>query len=69
LVLPSELKEELEKNEELKKSFQQLTKGKQREYANYITEAKREATKHSRLEKIKPMIKNAMGLNDKYKNC
>ncbi|MBZ9631196.1 YdeI/OmpD-associated family protein [Salegentibacter sp. LM13S] len=69
LVLPPELKAALEKDEELKKSFQQLTKGKQREYADYITEAKREATKHSRLGKVKPMIKDGVGLHDKYKNC
>ncbi|PKD20438.1 hypothetical protein APR41_14265 [Salegentibacter salinarum] len=69
LIFPSELKFELEKDEDLKNSFQQLTKGKQREYADYITEAKREATKQSRLYKIKPMILNGVGLNDKYKNC
>ena len=69
LVLPSELKEELKKDKDLKNSFQQLTKGKQREYADYISQAKREATKLSRLEKIKPMIKSGVGLHDKYKNC
>jgi len=69
LVLPSELKEALKKDEEFEKSFQQLTKGKQREYADYITQAKREATKHTRLEKIKPMIKEGVGLHDKYRNC
>jgi len=35
----------------------------------YIETAKREATKTSRLEKIKPMILQAVGSNDKYKNC
>jgi uncharacterized protein YdeI (YjbR/CyaY-like superfamily) len=69
LVLPLELKEELEKDEHLKNSYYKLTKGKQREYADYISEAKREVTKKSRLEKIKPMIKNGVGLHDKYKNC
>ena len=46
-----------------------LTPGKQREYCEYIASSKREATKHSRLEKITPMILNSVGLNDKYKNC
>lgn len=69
LVIPLELKETLEKDTDLKKSFQQLTKGKQREYAEYIAKAKRVNTKYSRLEKIKPMIKSAVGLHDKYKNC
>ncbi|SKB62918.1 Uncharacterized conserved protein YdeI, YjbR/CyaY-like superfamily, DUF1801 family [Salegentibacter holothuriorum] len=69
LVVPSELKDALKEDNDLEKAFQQLTKGKQREYANYISQAKREATKLSRLEKIKPMIKNNEGLHDKYKNC
>ncbi|TDN84722.1 uncharacterized protein YdeI (YjbR/CyaY-like superfamily) [Salegentibacter sp. 24] len=69
LVLPMELKKAMENDEGLKKSFLQLTKGKQREYANYITTAKREATKESRLNKIKPMIITGIGLHDKYRNC
>ena len=69
LVVPSELKAAFKEDKDLEKSFQQLTKGKQREYADYIAEAKREATKQSRLEKIKPMILSGVGLNDKYKNC
>ena len=32
-----------------------------------ISEAKREATQIARLEKIKPMIMQGIGLNDKYK--
>jgi uncharacterized protein YdeI (YjbR/CyaY-like superfamily) len=46
-----------------------LTPGKQREYAEYITEAKKDETKLKRIEKIIPMIKAGIGLNDKYKNC
>jgi len=69
LVIPAELKAAFKEDKDLEKSFQQLTKGKQREYADYISQAKRETTKQSRLEKIKPMIKNGDGLHDKYKNC
>ena len=69
LVVPSELKVAFREDKDLEKSFQQLIKGKQREYADYISQAKRETTKQSRLEKIKPMIKNGEGLHDKYKNC
>ena len=36
--------------------LKKLTKGKQREYADYIAEAKRDETKTRRLEKIVPMI-------------
>lgn len=69
LVIPAELKAAFKEDNDLEKSFQQLTKGKKREYADYIAEAKRESTKQSRLEKIKPMIISGVGLNDKYKNC
>ena len=69
VVISKELSEAFLKDKELKKNFDALSPGKQREYANYITEAKRETTKLSRIEKIKPMIKSGTGLNDKYKNC
>ncbi len=67
--IPPELKAQLSSNAELSTSFNNLTPGKQREYCDYISEAKREATKLSRLEKIKPMIIQGVGLHDKYKNC
>ncbi len=50
-------------------SFKALTPGKQREYCSYVADAKREATKLTRIEKITPMILNGVGLHDKYKNC
>ncbi|GAB5399800.1 MAG: YdeI family protein [Aureisphaera sp.] len=67
--IPPELKDALEKNKDLKTAFEKFTPGKQREYAEYIGAAKREATKLSRLEKITPMILEGIGLNDKYRNC
>lgn len=67
LLIPNELLNELEKNQSLSKHFAMLSLSSRREYAEYINEAKREATKFSRLEKIKPMILNGVGLNDKYK--
>lgn len=64
----SELLENEFKNDEiLKIAFEKLTPGKQKEYIIYINEAKQEATKLKRLEKIKPMISEGIGLNDKYK--
>ncbi|GAA4318709.1 YdeI family protein [Pontixanthobacter gangjinensis] len=69
LVIPPELAAALKADRELEKYFNELTPGKQREYAAHIKEAKREATKISRIEKIIPMIKKGVGLNDKYKNC
>jgi uncharacterized protein YdeI (YjbR/CyaY-like superfamily) len=69
ILIPSELSEFFEANSELKKAFSNLTPGKQRAYADYITKAKREETKQKRIEKIIPMIKVGIGLNDNYKNC
>ncbi len=63
------LAEAFKKESEFKTAFDALTPGKQREYADYISEAKRDATKISRLEKIIPMVKAGQGLHDKYKNC
>ena len=67
LLIPTELTQYFQKNPEMETSFYNLTKGKQREYADYIREAKRSNTKDKRLEKIKPMIINQVGLYDKYK--
>ena len=69
IVVPLELQNQLDIDSEYLKCFNNLTPGKQREYCEYIQSAKREATKISRLEKIKPMILKGIGLNDKYKNC
>ena len=69
VTLPKELKDVLMADTTIKEAFNKLTPFKQREYAEYIAMAKRTETKLARLEKIVPMIKNGMGLNDKYKNC
>jgi len=67
LIIPEELKMALETDSDLKSSFSQFTPGKQREFAEYIMEAKQEATRLKRLEKVVPMIKGGVGLNDKYR--
>ena len=67
VTIPTLLLEALETNQKLKAAFTELTPGKQREFADYITAAKQEKTKLSRLEKITPMILSRVGLNDKYK--
>ena len=69
VVVPPELEAAFKSDVTLKNGFEALTPGKQREYCGYISEAKREATKVSRIEKITPMIINGVGLHDKYKNC
>ncbi|NLR92375.1 YdeI/OmpD-associated family protein [Flammeovirga agarivorans] len=67
LILPNELVDAFVNDKELETAFKSLTLSKKREYGEYISTAKREATKLSRIEKIIPMIKNGIGLNDKYK--
>jgi uncharacterized protein YdeI (YjbR/CyaY-like superfamily) len=69
VVIPTELKNILSTNQELKDAFKSLAPGKQREYCEHISEAKREATIQSRIKKITPMILKGVGLYDKYKNC
>ena len=68
LIIPPELKKALSKNTKVRIAFDQLTKGRQREYADYIAEAKREETKASRLKKILPMITAGASLHDKYRS-
>ena len=48
-------------------AFRKLRKGLQREYADYVAGAKRDDTRHRRIEKILPMIVEGIGLNDKYR--
>jgi len=67
LALPPELKVALQQNEATNKKFSELTPGRQRDYVEYISSAKRAETKRSRVEKILPMIKSGAGLHDKYR--
>ncbi len=67
LQIPTKLLKALESNEELKVKFEMFSLSKKREFTEYISEAKRETTKENRLEKIIPMIKLGIGLNDKYR--
>ncbi|WP_044200527.1 YdeI family protein [Flammeovirga sp. OC4] len=67
LILPNELVDAFTKDKNLESGFKSLSLSKKREYGEYIASAKREATKISRLEKVIPMIKDGVGLNDKYK--
>ncbi|MET0759499.1 MAG: YdeI/OmpD-associated family protein [Flavobacterium sp.] len=67
-VLVSEfLQKELDNNTALAEAFRKFSPYKQREFLEYVESAKREETKISRIEKIKPMILDNIGLNDKYR--
>lgn len=64
--IPFLLDKAFSEDSKLRSHFDKLTPGRQREYAQYIAGAKQEATKMRRVEKIIPMIKKGIGLNDKY---
>jgi uncharacterized protein YdeI (YjbR/CyaY-like superfamily) len=65
--LPEELKSALKKEKKLQSNFSQLTPFKQREYIDYILDAKQEKTRIARVEKSIPLILEGKGLNDKYR--
>lgn len=67
MQMPAELGHALKEDARLKTAFEQFTPGKQREFAEYVSEAKREETRVARVAKIAPMILAGVGLNDKYK--
>ena len=69
LVIPEILQNALYINEEFKSKFDTFSLSCKREYADYISEAKKESTKQNRLEKIIPMILNKVKLYDAYKKC
>ncbi len=65
--MPDELNKALKADTSLNSKYQELTYGKQKEFALYILEAKQETTRLKRLEKVKPMINAGVGLHDKYR--
>ena len=67
LVLEGVFKTSLEKDAKMKAAFGKLTPAKQVEYAAYISEAKQEKTKLSRIDKIMPLIKSGVGLSELWK--
>lgn len=67
LEIPSELSNALSSNPVLSATFESMSPSHRREYAEYVAEAKQEATRLRRVEKIIPMIMDQSGLNDKYK--
>lgn len=65
--IPPELEDQFLKDPDLKNKFNSLPPYKQREFSDYISQAKQSATKEKRLAKIIPMIQDGKGLNDKYR--
>ncbi|NHF57874.1 hypothetical protein FK220_000875 [Flavobacteriaceae bacterium TP-CH-4] len=67
VIVPQELTVALKGSPDHKKSFENLSPSKQKEYAEFISTAKRTQTRQSRLKKILPMILDGKGLNDHYR--
>lgn len=66
-VIPERLQKELDASTELAEAFAKFSPYKQKEFIEQIETAKQEKTVLARLEKIKPLILQGIGLNDKYR--
>lgn len=58
---------QLEQDRDLSTAFEQFTPYKQKEFWEYMATAKQEKTKITRFDKIKSLILEQRGLNDKYR--
>ena len=67
LAVPELLQKELDASPSLSEAFGKFSQSRQNEFNEYVGTAKREETALSRIEKIKPMILEGIGLNDKYR--
>lgn len=67
MEIPPLMQEKLDADTEFKLAFEAFSPFKQKEFIEYISEAKREATQVTRLEKITSLILQGIGLNDKYR--
>jgi uncharacterized protein YdeI (YjbR/CyaY-like superfamily) len=67
IILPDVLQDTLTNDAILLSQWECLSRSCQREYAEYIQQAKRTETQLNRIQKIIPMILEKKGLNDKYK--
>lgn len=59
-----EFKRAFKENPDLKKTFEQLTSGRQRGYLLYFSDAKQSKTRKGRVEKYTPQILDGKGMND-----
>ena len=65
--MPQALATALKKDKDFATAYRALTPGRQREYAEHVASAKREQTRATRLEKIRPKVLAGEGLNDQYR--
>lgn len=64
--IPEELEAILKKSKKVKEFFDCLAPSHQREYAQYISEAKREDTRKRRVEKVMDMLIAKKKMNEEY---
>ena len=67
LAVPELLQKELDASPALAAAFAKFPQSRQNEFNEYVGTAKKEETKLSRIEKIRPMILEGIGFNDKYR--
>ena len=67
LDIPTALTNAMRRQKGATAAFRNLRPGLQREYAEYVSLAKRDDTKQRRIDKILPMILAGKGLNDRYR--
>lgn len=67
LVVPDRLSDALNADQILADAFNSMGLSRQREFCEYISEAKRSETKEKRLQTVIEMLQAGKGLNDKYR--
>ncbi|MCB0409698.1 MAG: YdeI/OmpD-associated family protein [Flavobacteriales bacterium] len=69
LLIPQELTDKLKSHPKAKEVFENFSYSHQKEYVEWITEAKREATKEKRIEQTIEWLNAGKHRNWKYENC
>jgi uncharacterized protein YdeI (YjbR/CyaY-like superfamily) len=65
--VPERLQAEFDASPALAEAYTKFTPYKQKEFNEFVGSAKREETLLARIEKVKPLILEGKGLNDKYR--
>lgn len=69
LPVPADLTAALKKNRKAAAHFEKFTPGRRKDYIEWITEAKRDETRHKRLATAVEWIAEGKARNWKYENC
>ena len=69
LFIPDYFREELDKYSKAKSTFDNFSYSHRKEYVQWITEAKTEATRNKRMAQTIAWLEDGKGRNWKYENC